>query len=241
MDQDRTQAKALAQHSSETNEHYTPEWLVNAAREALDGTIDLDPASCPLAQSVVKAYSAFGTAPGPAEGYYETDGLHREWRGNVILNPPGGRLDPETLEPFRSGRVKANGKKCSAADGIASAAVWFGKLWGEWNAGRVHSAIFICFSMSVFRTTQDPELEIPAIYQFPFCVPRERVNYDKVLATDEGVLILDAQGQTQRTVSKGAPADSAIVYMPPGVLTQEYHLACERFRAVFGRFGHVRI
>lgn len=232
MDRD-LKATQLAQHSAETNEHYTPAWLVDAAREVLGGTIDLDPASCPTAQEIVQAAACFTDDAG-------LGGLAPDWYGRVFVNPPGGKLDAETLQVFKVGRVKANGKKCSAADGIASAAVWFGKLWEEWNAGRVHSAIFICFSMSVFRTTQDPELEIPAIYQFPFCVPRERVNYDKVLATDAGVPILDAQGQMQRTGSKGAPADSAIVYMPPALGTG-YEQGIERFREVFGQFGYVRI
>lgn len=230
MDRD-LKGTQLAQHSAETNEHYTPAWLVDAAREVLGGTIDLDPASCPTAQEVVRATTWFGQ---------EQDGLWRDWGFiahssgagprpfRVFVNPPGGKLDAETLQVFKVGRVKANGKKCSAADGIASAAVWFGKLWEEWNAGRVHSAIFICFSMSVFRTTQDPELEIPAIYQFPFCVPRERVNYDKCTAKGE------------RVPTKGAPADSAIVYLPPALGTG-YEQGIERFREVFGQFGYVRI
>jgi hypothetical protein len=59
-------------------ERYTPADYVEAAREVL-GAIDLDPASCPVAQATVKATQFFTI---------DTDGLNREWRGRVFLNPP---------------------------------------------------------------------------------------------------------------------------------------------------------
>ena len=64
--------------NSGENEWYTPSAYIEAARQAM-GSIDLDPASCELAQETVKA------------GVYYTiadDGLAREWGGNVWLNPP---------------------------------------------------------------------------------------------------------------------------------------------------------
>jgi phage N-6-adenine-methyltransferase len=64
--------------ASGENEWYTPSAYIEAARQAM-GSIDLDPASCELAQETVKA------------GVYYTiadDGLAREWGGNVWLNPP---------------------------------------------------------------------------------------------------------------------------------------------------------
>ena len=74
-----------AQFLSLSPEHYTPGEFVEAARYVL-GRIDLDPASCELANRTVRAdrfYSA------------EENGLIRSWRGNVFVNPPGdktGRL-----------------------------------------------------------------------------------------------------------------------------------------------------
>ena len=64
--------------NSGNNEWYTPSNIIEAARTAM-GSIDVDPASNDIAQQTVKA----GT-------YYtaETNGLDKEWAGNVWLNPP---------------------------------------------------------------------------------------------------------------------------------------------------------
>jgi hypothetical protein len=56
----------------------TPDYIVEAAR-ALMGSIDIDPASCALANKLVKA----------AKYYTKKDeGLKQEWPGNVFINPP---------------------------------------------------------------------------------------------------------------------------------------------------------
>ena len=64
--------------ASGENEWYTPSAYIEAARQAM-GSIDLDPASCELAQETVKASVYYTIAD---------DGLAREWGGNVWLNPP---------------------------------------------------------------------------------------------------------------------------------------------------------
>lgn len=59
-------------------ERYTPAEYIERARRVL-GTIDLDPASSPIAQQTVRATRFFT----------ETDnGLEQPWDGNVWLNPP---------------------------------------------------------------------------------------------------------------------------------------------------------
>jgi phage N-6-adenine-methyltransferase len=59
-------------------EWHTPAEYVGPARRVL-GVIDLDPASCALAQETVRAARYFSA---------DDDGLRQEWRGRVWLNPP---------------------------------------------------------------------------------------------------------------------------------------------------------
>lgn len=83
-----TQAELLrvagAGHVSQAtgeNEWYTPPEWIEAARKAMGG-IDLDPASCEIAQKHIKAKKFFSIAD---------DGLSKVWRGRVWLNPPYSR------------------------------------------------------------------------------------------------------------------------------------------------------
>ena len=82
-------------------EWYTPAKWIEMARMAM-GTIDVDPASCAMAQRTVNA----------AEWYdQERDGLKHDWPGNVWLNPPYARgLIEEFIDrlvaQFQSGITK---------------------------------------------------------------------------------------------------------------------------------------
>jgi len=66
---------------------FSPPHIVEAAREVMGG-IDLDPASCPKANEVVKAKKIYTI---------EDDGLQRPWSGRVFLNPP---FKHSLIEPF---------------------------------------------------------------------------------------------------------------------------------------------
>ena len=65
------------------NEWYTPAEYVEAARTCL-GSIDLDPATAPLAQQTVRAAHFFTR---------DDDGLRHDWRGRIWLNPPYAQPD----------------------------------------------------------------------------------------------------------------------------------------------------
>ena len=83
-------------------EWYTPLEYIEAARRVL-GVIDLDPASCEVAQRTIRA-KHFHSA--------KDDGLKHEWRGRVWLNPPYHRslisdFVAKLLLDFEAGHISA--------------------------------------------------------------------------------------------------------------------------------------
>jgi hypothetical protein len=73
-------------HSAASVEHFTPAPVIAAARSVL-GAIDLDPASCLIANEVVRAEQIYTAAD---------DGLSAPWVGRIFLNPPGGKTNGES-------------------------------------------------------------------------------------------------------------------------------------------------
>jgi hypothetical protein len=104
-----------------SSEHYTPRQYLDAARDVLSGSIDLDPASCPEANRIVRAKRFFSM---------DDDGLTQPWHGTVWLNPPYGRRVGDFIAKFiaeyDAGRVEAGvvlvNAHCTDTD-------WFQLLW----------------------------------------------------------------------------------------------------------------
>lgn len=126
-----------AKHSSATVDHYTPVRIVDAARTALGGSIDLDPASCGFANRVVRALE-----------YFDADGLSRPWTGRVFLNPPGGQ--------DRSAQFGTRSRQSQ----------WWAKLCAEWASGRVESAVFVGFSLELAQVCQITVAPHPLAFPF---------------------------------------------------------------------------
>jgi len=76
----------IPQHLSNSDAHFTPPHVVEATRTALGVEIDLDPASCASANTVVRANRA--------KRVYTVvdDGIVQPWSGRVFVNPPGGKV-----------------------------------------------------------------------------------------------------------------------------------------------------
>ena len=70
--------KPFVINNSGNTEWYTPKQYIESARKVM-GSIDLDPASSKEAQKIVRATK-----------YYDSkaDGLKKNWKGNIWLNPP---------------------------------------------------------------------------------------------------------------------------------------------------------
>ena len=144
----------LPQHSSATAEHYTPADIVARAHATLGG-IDLDPASCALAQTTVDAAVWYG--PGSPHG---EDGLTEPWGGRVFLNPPGGKIAPE----HRGKGTRSN------------AALWWARLATAWDTGEIEAAVFVGFTLEILRSAQG--LDCPQPLDMPLCIPSKRIAFD---------------------------------------------------------------
>lgn len=167
---------AIPQHSSESNEHYTPSEIIEICRETMGG-IDLDPASCKLANVELVHATTYLTK--------EEDGLRCQWHGRVFCNPPGGKYR------FVDGRYVPVGPK--GGPGESSAATWFYKAATEWKIGRTEVVCFLGFTLELLRITQ---ARPPSAAHFPFCLLKARTDFLK----DEGGKLVPQGSPTHANV-----------------------------------------
>lgn len=205
-----------ARHSSESSDHFTPSWIVEAARMTM-GSIDLDPASCDEANVWIRAGAIFTVAD---------NGYKRPWAGHTFVNPPGGLSD--NLERPVKMKCRETGA-CGLPvphthDGVESSQKkWWFKLAREYNSDdgaggrRVPAAIFVCFSVELLQTTQsDTPDGLPIPLDFPICFPSKRVSYIK----------------PGGDVGTAPPHASCIICLGD----QEYR---KRFEIMFSQYGRV--
>lgn len=124
-------------------ELYTPAKYIDAARLVL-GEIDLDPASNDIAQKTVKAAKYFTV---------ETNGLNRQWKGRVWLNPPYHR---ELLPAFVDKMVaEVEAKRVTAAVMLTNNCTDT-----EWFAKAHEACAAICFTKGRVKFMRPNGLEV---------------------------------------------------------------------------------
>lgn len=113
------------QHSSRTDQWYTPIWVIELVHQLL-GTIDLDPASSIDANRRIKAHKIITDK---AE-LTETPWLVAP--GSVYCNPPGGKKGNRSLT-----------------------GLFWRRLMEERSQGKITHAVFMCFSIEALQHTQN--------------------------------------------------------------------------------------
>lgn len=183
-------------HSSESNDHGSPSFIVEPARSLLGG-ISVDPASSATFNKVIRArkfYSLENPVTLRGSGYLQ------KWKGTVFLNPPGGLCEFETGRAVLQGTKTRKSCKESGACGIkpphehqgvtSSSKAWWYRMAESWNSGHTTAAFFVGFSLELLQSTQ---IEYPdgshaphLPHRFPRCYPKNRIPF---LTEEDGELV----------------------------------------------------
>lgn len=127
-------------------EWYTPSWIMERIRRVLGG-IDLDPASCEFANTIVQAKKFYTN---------DDDGLELEWSGTVWMNHPFGKGEKPCkvykdkaklaagLSPCKKDACKKRGYHIDYE--IKGNTHWINKLVDSVSSGKVTKAANICFA-----------------------------------------------------------------------------------------------
>ena len=157
------------------------------------GGIDLDPATTKAVNDRIKAKKFYTK---------QDNGLLKEWKGRVFLNPPGGRIDSNMCKPVKHG-------------GMSSAKFWWDKLSLAYEDGKVTQAIFIAFSMELLQTSQIG-LDRAAT-EYPICIPRRRIAFDQYV-------------KGKFTATTGPTHANAIIYLGPN--KEDFALNFQEFGSI---------
>lgn len=110
-----------ALYTSDTQEWYTPQEYIDRVRSVFNGQIDLDPASCAMANEVVKAETYWTAENKPLEHMWDA--------GTVFCNPPYGGMQGKFLSHMlaqhRAGRFIDGIFLCNASVGET----WWASVW----------------------------------------------------------------------------------------------------------------
>lgn len=120
-------------YSAQSTEWFTPPEYIKAVHQVLNG-IELDPASCAMANQTVQAKRYFTK---------EEDGLSQEWRGRIFLNPPYGRAGTSRQ--------------------VGQTELWINKLLHEWRAGHIQAAILLV-NASLYKQWFAPLWQFPICF-----------------------------------------------------------------------------
>ena len=211
---------AGALHSAASVDHFTPSYIVEAAREALGGHIFLDPCGNPCSNEVVKAHVVF-----------ETNGLSTRWYGPLFLNPPGvcdenpagaGPWWRKLLEEWRR-----DGDWSAIYLGYSLEQLQTLQSWSEWSP--------LDFGLVCIPKKRIPfDVEAKALRAKLLIEQRHMHDRDKYARLEKKIAYVDARIKGGATrISGGSPTHGNFIVM----LSHDVERERAMFRRAFEKIG----